>query len=103
MRARALSVLLATTFVAAFVASLLGGAPKDLPNVAMGSPLLLHAMRAGAAAALVTVAAIVVVRLWQGELPSELSPTGAKWASALEAPSREVQARPVDVERQSKA
>jgi RNA polymerase sigma factor (sigma-70 family) len=104
MRARVLSVLLTATFLGTFVASVLGGTPKTLPDLALGSPLLLHALRAGASAALVTVAAIVVVRLWQGELPSKLSPSGAEWPSdALDAPARQVQEQLLDVERKSMA
>jgi RNA polymerase sigma factor (sigma-70 family) len=102
-RARVLSVLLSLTFIAAFVLCVMNDAPTTLPGVAMDSPLLLHAMRAAVAAALVIAVAVVVLRLWQGELPTKLSTTGAEWAAPLAAPARDVQDQLLTVEQESRA
>jgi RNA polymerase sigma factor (sigma-70 family) len=101
-RARTLSVLLSLTFIAAFVLSVRSGEPARLPGVAMESALLLHAMRAAVAAALVSAVAVVVLRLWQGELPTKLSTTGAEWAAPLGAPARDVQEQLLRVELESR-
>lgn len=99
---RALSMVLALTFIGAFVLSVVSGRPATLPGVAMDSALLLHVMRAAVAAALVTAVAVVVLRLWQGELPTKLSTTGAEWAAPLAAPARDVQEQLLRVEQESR-
>lgn len=102
-RARVLSVLLCLTVIAAFVLSVMSGPPTTLPGVAMDSPLLLHAMRAAVGAALVVAVAVVVLRLWQGEVPTKLSTTGAEWAAPLTAPARDVQEQLLTVDQESRA
>ncbi len=64
----------------ALAASLVGGTPGSLPGVALGSLLLLHAERTAAFFAALLLALVVLVRAFQGRLPSELSGRGVKYA-----------------------
>lgn len=98
---RIVAVAVGVVFAVALVASYLHGAPGELPAVAAGSPVLLHLVRALAMAAIVGAVAVAILRLWRGDLPTELSATGAKW-SPMAGPER-VQEQLVHVERESKA
>jgi hypothetical protein len=62
--------------VAAMVVTLLEGAPDRLPAVALGSTVLLHALRAGALFAMCFVVATVIARAGAGRLPTQLSTSG---------------------------
>lgn len=64
----------------ALAGSLAGGIPKSLPGVALGSPALLYAERTVAFFAALLLALVVLVRAFQGRLPSELSGRGVKYA-----------------------
>jgi hypothetical protein len=70
----------------AFASSVAGGAPSDLPGVALGSAALLHVERAFVVSAAVACAAVFAVRGWAGYFPLTLSTTGAEYAprAALE-------------------
>jgi len=72
---RYLALFLALLAVAVLV-SLLEGTPERLPAVALGSDVLLHALRASALFAIVFVLATVLSRASAGRLPTELSTTG---------------------------
>ncbi len=56
--------------------TLVEGTPDRLPPVALGSTILLHAVRAGALFALGLVVATVIARGGAGRLPTQLSTTG---------------------------
>jgi hypothetical protein len=71
-----LTVLLAL----ALGASLVTGVPEQLPGVALGSPVVLHAERALAIFAASLLVLVVLVRAFQGMLPTELSGRGVKYA-----------------------
>jgi hypothetical protein len=62
--------------VAAVVVTLAEGTPHPLPAVALGSSVLLHALRAAALFALGFVVATVLIRSGAGRLPTQLSTTG---------------------------
>ena len=64
----------------ALAGSLAGGIPKSLPGVALVSPALLYAERTVAFFAALLLALVVLVRAFQGRLPSELSGRGVKYA-----------------------
>jgi hypothetical protein len=46
--------------------------PARLPGVALGSPLLLHFEKAAAFFTVILLGVVVIVRAFQGDLPSEL-------------------------------
>ncbi len=72
--------LICVLLALALAASLVGGTPGSLPGVALGSLLLLHAERTAAFFAALLLALVVLVRAFQGRLPSELSGRGVKYA-----------------------
>ncbi len=74
-----LGALVVVALFASITASLLAGAPVDLPGVALGSVVLLHAERAAALFAAILLALIVVSRAVAGELPYEISGRGVKY------------------------
>jgi hypothetical protein len=59
--------------------SLIEGAPRALPGVALGSPVLLHAERAPALVAIVIAALSVLAQAAGGRLPVELSTSGLRY------------------------
>lgn len=67
---------LALLLVAVVLVTLFEGTPDRLPAVALGSTVLLHALRAGALFAIGFVVATVVVRAGAGRLPTQLSTSG---------------------------
>jgi len=76
-----LGVLVIAIVAAAVVASLLGGAPKDLPGVALGSKALLFTLRALLFAAAGLLMLTVTWRAFERRLPDELTTTGIKYAT----------------------
>ena len=62
--------------LAAVVATLVEGTPKPLPAVALGSTVLLHALRAGALFAIGLMLATVLARAGAGRLPTQFSTSG---------------------------
>jgi hypothetical protein len=67
---------LALLVLAVVVVTLVEGTPKRLPAVALGSTVLLHALRAGALFAIAFVVATVIARAAAGRLPTQLSTSG---------------------------
>jgi hypothetical protein len=55
------------------------GHPRQLPGVALGSPVLLHAERALALAAVVVAMVSIGVQAARGRLPIELSTSGLRY------------------------
>jgi hypothetical protein len=74
-----LGVGVAVLLIAAICVSVVEGAPRTLPGVALGSSTLLHAERALALVAVVIAAACVLVQAGRGRLPVELSTTGLRY------------------------
>jgi hypothetical protein len=70
----------AVLLVLALIASLVSGTPEPLPGVALDSPVLLHAERTAGIFAALLLALVVLVRAFQGLLPTELSGRGVKYA-----------------------
>ena len=67
---------LAVALAVAVLVTLLEGTPRALPAVALGSEVLLHALRASALFAIAFVLATVLSRASAGRLPTELSTSG---------------------------
>ena len=59
--------------IAIITVSLIEGTPHQLPGVALGSPVLLHAQRALALLAVAAAALCILVQAARGCLPIELS------------------------------
>lgn len=53
-----------------------------LPDVALSSTALFHVERAAALLAVYMFVLVVLVRAWRGELPSEMSSQGIKYATS---------------------
>jgi hypothetical protein len=77
------SALLALVLAAAVTTSLAEGAPRRLPGVALGSPVLLHAERATPLARLALAVATVLVRASRGEVPTQLSASGVTYEATM--------------------
>jgi ABC-type transport system involved in cytochrome bd biosynthesis fused ATPase/permease subunit len=78
---------------AAVAVTLAEGVPRRLPAVALGSVVLLHALRAGALVAIGIAVATVLLRASTGRLPTQLSTTGIGYdetTSALDALQQQV-------------
>lgn len=68
--------------VAAVLITLLEGTPGRLPAVALGSEVLLHALRAGAPFAIGFAVATVLARAGAGRLPTQVSTSGVSTTHA---------------------
>ena len=77
---KVLGIGLAVLLALALGASLVTGMPEKLPGVALGSPVVLHAERVVAIFAAALLVLVVLVRAFQGMLPTELSGRGVKYA-----------------------
>jgi hypothetical protein len=84
--ASALALLIASTVV-----TVLEGEPGQLPGIALGSVVLLHAERVLALVAVSVAVLTIVVRAGRGRLPVELSTGGLRYeAEAAEDAARAV-------------
>jgi hypothetical protein len=73
----------ATVGVVAAMAITTGtGAPTGLPDIALGSVVLFHIERTIALLGGYLAILVVVARAWAGELPTEMSAQGLKYATA---------------------
>lgn len=88
--------------VAAAVVTLAEGAPTRLPSAALGSTVLLHALRAGALVAIGLAATTVLVQASAGRFPTHFSTTGLGYAPSelASASTTELQHQ---IERQERA
>jgi hypothetical protein len=59
--------------------SVLAGTPAELPGIALGSEAIFHLQRAFAATLVYLLLAVVLIRSWDGDLPSELGTAGLKY------------------------
>lgn len=80
-----LTLLLALVIAAAIVISLVEGAPRRLPSVALGSTVLLHVERAAALFAVALAVVSVFAQASRGRLPTQLSTTGLGYPADAEA------------------
>jgi len=64
---------------AAVLITAIEGTPDRLPPVALGSTILLHALRAGALFAIGFAVATVLARAGAGRLPTQLSTSGIEY------------------------
>jgi hypothetical protein len=67
---------------ASIAAALATEVPERLPSVALGSPLVLYAERSAAVFAALLLALLVLIRAWNGELPTELSGRGVTYTKS---------------------
>ena len=81
VRRRRLCVAMLVGLALSVTASIATGTPQKLPAVAMDAPLLFHVERAAALFVGFLLVAIVVARSWGGELPTEISGRGLKYAT----------------------
>lgn len=79
-RGRLLAGTVTVTIAAAAVSTLAAGEPKKLPGAALGSATVLHLERIALVVGLVLLLLIFLDRALMGELPVELSTTGARYA-----------------------
>jgi hypothetical protein len=79
-RKRWLGPAVVTLVVASLVAAVARAAPHTLPTIALGSDIVLYVERAAAVFAVLFLALLVIYRAFLGELPSELSGRGVKYA-----------------------
>jgi hypothetical protein len=77
--ARSVTVVILVTAAAALTLSLVAGAPRTLPDVALSSPALLHLLRTAVATIAVALLALFAVRAMAGYFPQKLSTTSAEW------------------------
>ena len=92
-----LALLLAAVITGAVIVTLVEGAPSRLPGVALGSPVLLHAERAGAIVAIVVALASILTQAARGRLPTQLSTAGLAYEAEAAA---NTQAALEDLQRQ---
>jgi hypothetical protein len=76
---RVLAAAAAAALLACIATSLIEGRPRQLPGVALGSTVLLHAERSVALLALTVGALSIVVQAARGRLPIELSTSGLRY------------------------
>jgi hypothetical protein len=79
MKPHALGIVAIAMAVGATLVSVFEGRPMQLPGVALGSTLLLHAERALALFAVLIAASSVVLQAARGRLPIEFSTSGLRY------------------------
>jgi hypothetical protein len=67
--------------VVALVATLTAGVPRTLPDIALGSGLLLHAERVLGFVLGYVLLLVVVTRSWSGQLPTQVSTQGLAYTA----------------------
>jgi hypothetical protein len=79
MTRRVLAAAAAAVLLACIATSLIEGRPRQLPGVALGSAVLLHAERSLAPVAVTVAALSIVGHAARGRLPIELSTSGLRY------------------------
>ena len=79
MNRRLLAPAVIGVLVACVTVTLIEGRPRQLPGVALDSPVLLHAERALALFAVVIAIVSIAVQAARGRLPVELSTSGLRY------------------------
>jgi uncharacterized membrane protein len=67
--------------IAAAVITATAATPSLLPAIALSSTMLFHLERGAACFAVYVFVLVILIRAWRGELPSEMSSQGVKYAS----------------------
>jgi hypothetical protein len=80
-----LTLSLVLLLAAAVVVSLIEGAPRELPGVALGSDVLLHVERTAAIFAIVVAMASVLREAARGRLPTQLTTGGLAYEEEIAA------------------
>jgi hypothetical protein len=78
---RIAGAIVTTGAVAALVVTCATGAPARLPEIALGSNVLFHLERLVALLAGFVTLLAIVTRAWSGQLPSEVSTQGVRYAA----------------------
>ncbi|MDX6720350.1 MAG: hypothetical protein QOJ63_2604 [Solirubrobacteraceae bacterium] len=81
--ARTVAGLILAAAAVALALSLVAGAPRPLPDVALSSPALLHLQRTAVATIGVALLALFAVRAMAGYFPQKLSTTSAEWPATV--------------------
>ena len=89
-------MLVAGCYAGGVVVSITQGAPKNLPGIALGLPLLLHLERAAALLAVVAAVAVVSYLTRLGHLPTQFGNVGYE---ALESRQKEGESRQREADR----
>lgn len=97
------TLLLASVAIGSFIASVAYGAPKSLPGVALGLPLLLHLERALAITVAFTLVLMFLLRGWRGDFPRKLTTGGAEWPDASEVIAGGLAERLASADREARA
>ena len=79
MTRRVLAAAAAALLLACIASSLIEGRPRQLPGVALGSAVLLHAERSLALVAVAVAALSIAGQAARGRLPIELSTSGLRY------------------------
>jgi len=79
MNRRLLALAVVGALVACVTVTLIEGRPRQLPGVALNSPVLLHAERALALFAVIIAIVSIAVQAARGRLPVELSTSGLRY------------------------
>lgn len=79
MTRRLLAMVVLAVLVACVALTLIKGRPRQLPGVALGSAVLLHAERALALFAVIVATLSIGVQAARGRLPTELSTSGLRY------------------------
>jgi hypothetical protein len=85
--ARSVTGVILAAAAVALTLSLVAGAPRPLPDVALSSPALLHLQRTAVATIGVALLALFAVRAMAGYFPQKLSTTSAEWPATAVAES----------------
>jgi hypothetical protein len=75
----------------AVAVTVFAGTPEQLPDIALGSTVLLHLERVVAMLGSYAFVLVMVTRGWGGELPAELSTQGLKYPATNGTPSEALQ------------
>jgi hypothetical protein len=81
MTTRVAGIIVTTGAVAALAVTSATGTPARLPAIALGSNVLFHLERLVALLAGFVALLAIVTRAWSGQLPSEVSTAGVKYAA----------------------
>ncbi len=82
IRGRRVFAVTAVVLVVSAAASLLGGTPPELPSIALGSAVVLHAECVLAMFVGGLFVVVVLARAWTGELPTGVSGRGVQYTPA---------------------
>jgi hypothetical protein len=74
-----LVIVLGALAIGALIGAVLQGQPEQLPTMALGSVLVLYALRTAVLFAVGTGILLMLIKAWGGELPTELGVKGLRY------------------------